>query len=52
MTFGNHEFIPIAQQHQQALLKYAAQFRLVRRDKFEREPSWSRLRQSRAPDSS
>jgi hypothetical protein len=39
MTFGNSDFGPIAAQHQVALTKYAAQYRLVRLGKQRREPS-------------
>jgi hypothetical protein len=39
MTFGNSDIRPIAAQHQVALTKYAAQYRLVRLGKQRREPS-------------
>ena len=50
MTFDNHDFRPIAAQHQAALTKYAAQYRLVRLGKHRREPSWANNREGRAPD--
>lgn len=50
MTFGNPDIRPIAAQHQVALTKYAAQYRLVRMGKHRREPSWAVNRESRAPD--
>jgi hypothetical protein len=50
MTFGNPDIRPIAAQHQVALTKYAAQYRLVRTGKQRREPSWATNRDTRAPD--
>ena len=50
MTFGNPDFRPFATQHQVALTKYAAQYRLVRLSKHHREPSWATNRDTRAPD--
>ena len=50
MTFGNPDFRPIAAQHQVALTKYAAQYRLVRLGKQRREPSWTIHRDTRVPD--
>jgi hypothetical protein len=50
MTFGNPDFRPIAAQHQVALTKYAAQYRLVRLGKQRREPSWTINRGTRAPE--
>ena len=50
MTFDNPDFRPIAAQHQVALTKYAAQYRLVRLGKLSREPSWAINRETRAPD--
>jgi hypothetical protein len=50
MTFDNLDFRPIAAQHQVALTKYAAQYRLVRLGKVRREPSWAINRDTRAPD--
>ena len=40
MTFGNPDLRPLATQHQVALTKFAAQYRLVRTGKQRREPSW------------
>jgi hypothetical protein len=48
MTFGNPDLRPLATQHQVALTKYAAQYRLVRTGKVRRDPSWSI--KTRAPD--
>ena len=50
MTFDSLDFRPIAAQHQVALTKYAAQYRLVRLGKHRREPSWAISRETRAPD--
>jgi hypothetical protein len=50
MTFGNPNLRPLAAQHQVALTKYAAQYRLVRMGKQRRDPSWAVNRESHASD--
>ena len=44
MTFGNHDFLLLSHQHQQALTRHAAEFRRVRRDPEPHDPAWTRPR--------
>ena len=41
MTFGNHDFLLLSHQHQQALTRHAVEFRRVRRDPDRRDPAWT-----------
>ena len=50
MSFGSNDFTPIAVQRQQSLNRKAVEFRLVRRRRFVREPSWARAPRPRDPD--
>jgi hypothetical protein len=50
MSFDTSDLTPIAAQRRQSLNRQAVEFRLVRRRRFVREPSWARTPRTRDPD--
>jgi hypothetical protein len=44
MTFGNPDFLLLSHQHHQALNRYAAEHRRVRRDHEPHDTAWTRPR--------